>query len=107
MKYKEFKGLSYHLQTSQAVINVLNSVFMSGTRIRLDYGDIKTGQSWGETYDVEGYVRSSVGPTKIPILIYNRRSMGGSGILTHCIVRIQESKGKRVLYEHPQYKPYK
>ena len=40
---------------------------------------------------------------KVPLLVANRRSLGGGAILTHCIVRIRESAGGRVLYQHPSY----
>ena len=33
----------------------------------------------------------------------NTRSLGGGSILAHCIVRIRESAGGRVLYQHPDY----
>lgn len=29
--------------------------------------------------------------------------MGGGAILEHCIVRIRESAGGRILYQHPSY----
>jgi len=40
---------------------------------------------------------------KVPLLIANRRSLGGTAILDHCIVRIRSSAGGRVLYQHPDY----
>ena len=40
---------------------------------------------------------------KVPLLMANRRSMGGGAILDHCIVRIRTSSGGRVLYQDPKY----
>jgi hypothetical protein len=113
--YKLVNGTSYHEQTPEAVCNVLENARASKTRIRIDLGftDPKTlregkqlGESWGEIYDVTGYVSRSMGPTKVPILLHNSRSMGGGAMLDHRIVQIKESKGGRVLYQHPTYKPY-
>ncbi len=111
--YQVVNGTSYNEKTSPEVIRVLESVKASGTRIKLDYGytDVDgtssaIGQSWGECYDVTGTIGRSTGSVKIPLLIHNRRSVGGGGILDHRIVQVKESKGGRVLYQHPNYKPY-
>jgi hypothetical protein len=36
-------------------------------------------------------------------LIATRTSSGGPGILDHCIVRIKQASGGRVLWQHPKY----
>jgi len=116
--YKEINGTSYHAQTPIEVCNVLERVMKSRTRIRIDLGYTEStsneipknkgvGHSWGEIYDVTGYVGKSTGKIKIPLLVHNSRSMGGGSILDHCIVQIKESRGGRVLYQHPNYVPYK
>ena len=100
-KYKEVNGTSYHIETPDRVIDVLERVKANGTRIVIDYGDVKTGASWGEVHDVTGTIGRSTGFVKIPILLHNSRSTGGLGILDHCILGIRESAGKRVLYSLP------
>ena len=97
-EYKIVNGTAYYAETNDEVINVLEKVRKNATRIIIDYGDPKTGKSWNETFDTTGYVGRSCGSVKIPILLYNNRSMGGTGMLTHCIIGIKTSKGKRVLY---------
>ena len=52
---------------------------------------------------VNGFIGRSTGSIKVPLLIHNRRSVGGPSLLDHCIVRVRESAGGRVLYQHPQY----
>lgn len=103
MRYKIVNGTSYQVETPDEVIRVLESARQNKTRLRLAYGDKETGKDWQESFDVEGTISRSMGPVKIPILIHNARSMGGGGILTHCIVKIVTSRGKRVLYQHSQY----
>jgi len=104
--YKDFNGTSYDSSTSQEVINVLERCRQNKTRVKLDYGKVETGESWGEIHDITGYIGRSNGSIKIPLLIYNKRSWGGGGILDNCIIQIKESKGGKVLYQHPNYKPF-
>jgi hypothetical protein len=100
-EYKVINGTYYDPKTPDEVIKVLEHARQNHTRIRLYYGDTETGRSWLEEYDVEGHVGRSMGPIKIPILLHNARSIGGGGILTHCIVKIIVSS--KVLYQHPSF----
>lgn len=104
--YQVTDGTFYHGDTPEEVIDVLERARINGTRIVLDYGDVTTGKSWGEIHNIVGRIGRSMGPVKIPILLYNRRSLGGGAILDHCIVAIYTSRGKRLLYKHPTYTPY-
>lgn len=86
---------AYEVSTSDEVIHVLESCRKNRTRIRLDYGN-------GDIYDVTGYIGRSKGfDAYFPILVHNKRSMGGTDIMTQCIIEIRESAGGRILYKHP------
>lgn len=98
-EYCVVNGTSYHKETSNEVIKILEICRENNTRIVLDYGDTKTGKSWNEKYDVTGRIGRSTGNIKIPILLYNSRSIGGGAILDHCIIGIKTSIGKVPLYE--------
>jgi len=98
-EYKVVNGTSYNKDTPDEVIDVLENARVNNIRLKLDYGDTTTGKSWDEIYDITGYIGRSTGCNKIPILLYNKRSIGGSGILTHCIIDIKTSKGKKSLYK--------
>lgn len=102
-EYNVVNGTSYHVETPVAVIDVLERARQSRTRIHISYGDTGTGKDWLEEFDITGYLGRSMGPVKVPLLIANRRSLGGGAILDHCIVRIRSSAGGRVLYQHPAY----
>ena len=101
--YKVANGTYYNVETEDSMIQTLENIRLSESRMRFSWGDAKTGRDWCEIHDVTGRISRSMGPVKVPILIFNRRSYGGGAILTHCIVRIVESRGGRVIYEHPKY----
>lgn len=94
MEYQEINGTFYKKTTNDDVIRMLEHARNNHIRITLDYGDAKTGRSWGEQYDITGYVGRSTGSIKIPLLIYNNRSMGGGSILDDCIISIKYANKK-------------
>lgn len=100
---KQINDTSYHDETPDDVIRVLENARQSRVRLHISYGDVTTGRDWLETFEALGYVGRSVGPVKVPLLIANRRSTGGGAILDHCIVRIRTVAGGRFLWQHPTY----
>ena len=100
-KYKKVNGTSCHKETSQEVINILEQTRLSCKRIRLWLGE--DGKSWNEENDIIGYIGRSTGEYKIPLLIKNSRSLGGGGLLDHCIIKISDCMTKKVLYQHPKF----
>lgn len=101
--YKQVNGTSYDERTSPEVIKVLEAARQNRTRLHVSFGDVTTGLDWLDEFSSHGYIGRSMGPTKIPLLIANRRSTGGPGLLDHCIVRIRTSSGGRLLHRHPKY----
>jgi len=92
--------IAYNIKTPAKVIEVLERARVSRLRIKLHYGDILTGKDWNEENDTTGYIGLSKGyEARFPILVHNARSMGGGSILETSILKIQEAKGKRVLYQ--------
>ena len=100
----EVNGTEYDTRTPQAVVDILEKYRQDKIRLELDYGDTETGKSWGEVNNTTGYIGRSTGSHKIPLLIHNSRCIGGAAILDHCILRIRETSGKRIIYQHPNYK---
>ena len=92
-----------HDGTNGLVAAALYSAYQRKVRVRIWYGSIETGHAWLEELEVTGQIGLSMGPIRIPILLSNSRSIGGGGVLDHCIVKIQETKSKRVLYEHDTF----
>lgn len=101
--YHEVNGTSYDTRTPDEVIRVLENARLSRTRLHISLGDSTTGKDWLEEFETHGYVGRSMGPIKVPLLVPNRKSLGGGAILDHCIVRIRQSAGGQVLWQHSQY----
>lgn len=100
IQYEEFGGLWFSPDCPMNARTVICALYKSQTRITVDYGNPKTGKSWGETFNIHGRIGRSTGSRKIPLLIHNRRAIGGGGILTDCILSIRTSKAPhRVLYQ--------
>jgi hypothetical protein len=99
----EANGTTYDSGTKLEIIALLEKCRMHRIRIRFRYGD-DDGLDWGDSCGMEGYISRSCGPCKVPLVIYNSRTIGGPVILTARIVRIETTKGKRVLYTHPAYR---
>jgi hypothetical protein len=92
--------IAYHADTNISVVNALESARVNRQRIRIYLGDTTTGKCWNEEHDIAGYVGLSKGKDAyFPILVHNERSFGGGSLLDNCIIKIKESKGKRVLFQ--------
>lgn len=106
--YQIINGTSYDARTPDEVIRILESARLNRTRLHISFGETdnergKLGRDWLEEHDITGYVGRSMGPVKVPLLLANRRSLGGGAILDHCIVRMRTAASGRVLYQHPAY----
>lgn len=101
--FKEYNGFLFYEGTPEKVMSIISNNHGRETRLRFWYGDKETGKSWNEENDVCGYVGRSTGTKKIALLINNVNSCGGSSILTDCIVKIVNTKTKRVLYQHETF----
>lgn len=100
IKLKDGTIKDYSHIVDKKLVDVITRCISNRNRIRLWYGDVKTGETWLEEYDVTGVISRSMGDRfKIPILIHNRRSYGGGAILTHCIVRIDDIETRAPLWK--------
>jgi hypothetical protein len=102
--YLQQGGFYFHPDTPEAVARTIIRAHQDGARVRLFYGDTGTGEAWAEEHDVTGTIGRSMGPVRAPLLIANRRSMGGPALLDHCIVAVIRTDGA-ALYKHPTFTP--
>lgn len=80
---------------------VLNYLYETKKRCRIFYGDVNTGRSWNEEYNVIGEIFKSTGVAPVYILLNNKRSRGGPALLDSCIIRITVDKVD--IYRHPDF----
>lgn len=112
VKYDRYVDVYFHSETLMKVIQELNTARLTRQwgenpmKVRIHYGDVKTGQDWLEENDVMGYIGASQGPLKVPILLSGLKAEGDGAILDHCIVKLCHvgKGGGRLLYEHPTYR---
>ena len=105
-EYKTINGTSYDVRTQDEVVAILEHARLNRTRLHVSLGETggpEAGKDWLEENDVYGFIGRSTGSIKIPLLIHNRRSLGGPGLLDHCIVRIRTSSGGCILWQHLGY----
>lgn len=89
--------------TNDRVKQVLTSCYNRKNRIRIVYGDVTTGESYLDEYEILGYVGKSTGTKPVALLINNSRSFGGGSILTDIILKIVDTQTKQVLFQHKNY----
>lgn len=103
----EFNGLYFADRTASTVQTIicdnLKNKRENRLRLRFWYENNKTGKSWNEENDVCGYIGQSTGDKKIPLLINKSSSFGGGALMTDCIVKIVDTKTKKVLYQHENF----
>ena len=98
-EYQVVNGTSYDAQTNKNVIEHLENAYRTQSRIIITYGDVATGESWGDTSMIEGYIGRSTGQNKVPLLIASNRSTGGPALLDSAIIRIRTASGKRLIWK--------
>ncbi len=102
--YTTTNGTSYDINTDKKIVSILDDAIINRKRLKLDYGNTATGESWNECYDIIGRIGRSTGSIKIPLLILTSRSYGGGALLDSCIIKITDIKTGKVIYKNQNYK---
>lgn len=85
----------------KTIDRILFNAYLNKEKVRLFYGDKRTGKDWNEIDDIFGYIGYSMGTQRLPLLIRYKNSTGGCPIVTSCIVKIMING--IVFYKHPDY----
>ena len=88
---------------SEELMNIILRAYKYKFRIRVFYGDIHTGRSWNEEYDVMGKIGRTCGAIKIPILLRRKDSYGGGALLLSSVIRIDDIEDKKTLWKLPNF----
>ena len=102
--YTTANGTSYDINTDKKIVSILDDAIINRKRLKLDYGNTETGESWNECYDIIGGIGRSIGSIKIPLLILTSRSYKGGALLDSCIIKITDVKTGNVIYKNQNYK---
>jgi hypothetical protein len=89
--YQVVEGTSYHTSVEPSLIRVLEAARVGRVRLAVTF-------SWSEDGPSRGYVGRSTGSVKVPLLVYNRRSLGGEVLSAEDVVEVRESRGGKLLY---------
>ena len=89
----------YSGTVNDRLINVILRYINNRKRVRVWYGDTKTGRSWNEEYDVTGYIGRSGGSLHVPLLVNNSRSFGGGALSVGCIIRIDDIESHSTVWK--------
>ena len=99
---KHEEKLEVFSQVDENFIKLLSGCIHSG-RYRIWYGDRETGCSWNEEYEVTGEIGRTGGHFKVPILLHDRRSIGGGAILIGSVIRIDDISAKTTIWKHKNF----
>jgi len=102
--YTTANGTCYDINTDKKIVSILDDAIINRKRLKLDYGNTETGESWNECNDIIGRIGRSTGSIKIPLLILTSRSYGGGALLDSCIIKITDVKTGNVIYKNQNYK---
>ena len=105
-EYQLYNGLVFDKGTDERVMEIISENLNNNERIRLFYGDTNDGIDWCELYDTIGYIGSTHPSSAIcdgsfPLLLSNKRSIGGDAISCARILKI--TKNKKTIYKRPNY----
>ena len=96
--WEDSEKTAFDISTPVAVMDILENSRITQKRLHIYYGDVATGKEWGDIDKC--HIGRSTGEIKIPLVISNKRSTGGGGLLDNCIVKITTStKPYTILYK--------
>lgn len=99
-KRRDAQSLAFHAETEERICKLLETLNRTGEKVRIFYGDTKTGKAWDEEEDILGAIGRSAGSIKVPLMC-KPRAHGGAPILDHCVIGVRNKAGW--LYKHEKF----
>lgn len=100
---KEENETEVYTQVDNCLMATLSECYRQKRRVRLWYGDRKSGESYFEDFETTGRIGRSCGDFKIPLVIANSRSWGGGALLVGSLIRVDDIKARKTLWKVPNY----
>lgn len=104
------KNIYFGPHVDARVREVLRRAIDENWTVRLHLGEVETGESWNDEFDIIGRVGRTTGMLRSPILVPDGES-GGGIVMASCIIRIQRitgalgsPSGHHDVYIHPKYR---
>ncbi len=92
-----------YTQVDNCLMAVLSGGYKYKRRLRVWYGDRKTGESWFEDFETTGYIGRSRGDFKVPLIISNSRSWCGGALSVGSVIRVDDIKARKTLWKVHNY----
>ena len=101
---KDKNEVEVYTQVDNCLMTTLSECYRQKRRIRVWYGDRKTGESWFEGFETTGcIVRSRRNSFNIPLILVNSRSWGGGALSIGSLIRVDDIKARKTLWKVPNY----
>ena len=100
---KDKNEIEVFMQVDNCLMSVLSECYRQKRRVRLWYGDRKSGESYFEAFETTGRIGRSYGDFKIPLVIPNSRSWGGGALSIGSLIRVDDIKARKTLWKVPNY----
>lgn len=101
---KEENETEVNTQVDNCLMATLSECYRQKRRVRLWYGDRKSGESYFEDFETTGRIGLSRGKIfKIPLVIASSRSWGGGALSIGSLIRVDDIKTRKTLWKVPNY----
>lgn len=101
---KDKNEIEVFAQVDNCLMATLSECYRQKRRVRVWYGDRKSGESWFEDCETTGRIGRSGGKIfNIPLIIANSRSWGGGALSVGSLIRVDDIKARKTLWKVPNF----
>lgn len=100
---KDKNEVEVYTQVDDCLMAVLSECYRQERRLRVWYGDRKTGESWFEDCETTGRIGRSCGNFRVPLILADSRSWYGGALSVGSLIRVDDIKARKTLWKVPNY----